>query len=70
MDSPPLLEVRELEKEFSRTKVLKGIDLAFLRGEVHGLLGENGAGKSTLIKNFLPAFIPPALDRFSSMGSG
>ena len=50
MDSPPLLEVRELEKEFSRTKVLKGINLAFLRGEVHGLLGENGAGKSTLIK--------------------
>ncbi len=46
----PLLEVRGLEKEFSRTKVLKGIDLAFRKGEVHGLLGENGAGKSTLIK--------------------
>jgi len=50
MDSQPLLEVRGLEKEFSRTRVLKGIDLAFRRGEVHGLLGENGAGKSTLIK--------------------
>jgi ABC-type sugar transport system ATPase subunit len=30
--------------------VLKGINLRFLPGEVHGLLGENGAGKSTLIK--------------------
>lgn len=50
MDSQPLLEVRGLEKEFSRTRVLKGINLAFSRGEVHGLLGENGAGKSTLIK--------------------
>jgi ABC-type sugar transport system ATPase subunit len=50
MDSQPMLEVRGLEKEFSRTRVLKGVDLAFVRGEVHGLLGENGAGKSTLIK--------------------
>ena len=50
MTDQPLLEVRGLEKEFSRTKVLKGINLSFLRGEVHGLLGENGAGKSTLIK--------------------
>ena len=45
-----ILEVRDLEKEFSGTRVLKGINLGFRRGEVHGLLGENGAGKSTLIK--------------------
>lgn len=45
-----LLEIRKLEKEFTGTKVLKGVDLGFLKGEVHGLLGENGAGKSTLIK--------------------
>ena len=39
-----ILEVRDLEKEFSGTRVLKGINLGFRRGEVHGLLGENGAG--------------------------
>lgn len=48
--SQTLLEVRDLTKDFSGTKVLKGISLGFERGEVHGLLGENGAGKSTLIK--------------------
>lgn len=50
MTQSALVEFRKLEKEFSGTKVLKGISLAFTRGEVHGLLGENGAGKSTLIK--------------------
>ncbi|MEZ0214354.1 MAG: sugar ABC transporter ATP-binding protein [Xanthobacteraceae bacterium] len=46
----PLLELRDLRKDFSGVQVLKGISLAFERGEVHGVLGENGAGKSTLIK--------------------
>lgn len=46
----PLLELRELRKDFNGVHVLKGISLAFEQGEIHGLLGENGAGKSTLIK--------------------
>lgn len=47
---PVLVELRGIEKEFSGTKVLKGVDLTFRRGEVHGLIGVNGAGKSTLVK--------------------
>lgn len=46
----PLIELRDLRKDFNGVHVLKGVSLTFEAGEIHGLLGENGAGKSTLIK--------------------
>ena len=46
----PILELRKLDKRFTGTHALKAVDLAFLPGEVHAIVGENGAGKSTLIK--------------------
>lgn len=50
MTQQSFVEIRDLHKDFSGVEVLKGIDMAFDRGEIHALLGENGAGKSTLIK--------------------
>ena len=44
-----LLEMKNIEKEFGHTKVLKGVDLSIAPGEVISLVGENGAGKSTLM---------------------
>ena len=46
----PILELRGLEKRYPGTHALKPVNLAFLPGEVHAIVGENGAGKSTLIK--------------------
>ena len=37
-------------KSFPGVVALDHIDLAFRRGEIHGLVGQNGAGKSTLVK--------------------
>nr|WP_314256840.1 sugar ABC transporter ATP-binding protein [uncultured Devosia sp.] len=46
----PVLEFVNIRKSFFGIEVLKGINLGFESGEVHGILGQNGAGKSTLIK--------------------
>ena len=50
MDKAPLLEMRNIKKDFFGNQVLDDINLTFEEGEVIGLCGENGAGKSTLMK--------------------
>ena len=46
----PLLEMRNIKKDFFGNQVLTDINLTLQPGEVLGLVGENGAGKSTLMK--------------------
>src|SRR6267142_1381012 len=45
----PVLELRDITKEYEGNRVLKGVSLAVRRGSIHALVGENGAGKSTLM---------------------
>ena len=46
----PLLEMRNIKKDFFGNQVLTDINLSLNKGEILGLCGENGAGKSTLMK--------------------
>ena len=49
-NNAPLLEMRNIQKDFFGNQVLTDINFTLKEGEVLGLVGENGAGKSTLMK--------------------
>ena len=49
-ERPALLELRQIEKSFGDTRVLKGIDLTVGEGEFVTLLGSSGCGKTTTLR--------------------
>jgi Fe-S cluster assembly ATP-binding protein len=42
------LEIKNLHVQAGEKQILKGLDLAVSKGEIHALMGPNGSGKSTL----------------------
>ena len=43
-----MLEVKNLHVTVDGKPILKGLNLAVAKGEVHAIMGPNGSGKSTL----------------------
>lgn len=54
----PILQVKNMSKNFGPTQALKSVNIDLYPGEVLGLIGENGSGKSTV--SSIVAGIQPA----------
>ena len=48
--SNPILEMRNITKDFPGVRALDDVNFQVEEGKIHCLVGENGAGKSTLMK--------------------
>ena len=64
----PLLQLRDIGKNFGPVQALSGIDLDIPAGQVTALVGDNGAGKSTLSRPSRGSG-SPRTDRSSGGGS-
>jgi ABC-2 type transport system ATP-binding protein len=49
----PVIEIKNLVKQYGKIEALKGVSLSVEKGEIFGLLGQNGAGKTTMVKILL-----------------
>ena len=45
-----IVEIRDLSKQYMRTKALDNVDLNIKQGRIVGILGPNGSGKTSLMK--------------------
>lgn len=53
-----MIEVKNIEKSFGDSKVLKGITTTFETGKTNLIIGQSGSGKTVLLKSLLGIFTP------------
>lgn len=50
MTDTPVLDIRNLHKQYGSLEVIKGVDITAHRGDVVALIGSSGSGKSTILR--------------------
>lgn len=60
----PILEARDLVKDFGGVRAVAGLDISIYPGELHCIIGPNGAGKSTFFKLLMGIQRPSAGEVF------
>jgi phospholipid/cholesterol/gamma-HCH transport system ATP-binding protein len=55
-----MIEIRNIEKAFGESKVLKGISTVFETGKTNLIIGQSGSGKTVLLKSLLGIHTPDA----------
>ena len=54
-----IIDVKNVDLTLGKTQILKGINVAFEEGKIHGLIGRNGSGKTMLMK-CICGFVKPS----------
>jgi len=58
MNESTILKLKHISKLYPGVTALDDLNIDFIQGEVHAIVGENGAGKSTMIKTISGATWP------------
>jgi ABC-2 type transport system ATP-binding protein len=66
---PPVLEVRDLVKQYPGVRAVDGVRFAIEEGQCFGLLGPNGAGKTTTVE-MMEGVTPPTAGEVLYRGEG
>ncbi len=53
-----ILEVKDLQKSFKKSHIIRGVSFSLQEGEILGILGPNGAGKTTTLQMILGILTP------------
>jgi len=54
-----LIQLKEVTKEYRKTKILEDVNLVIEHGDILGVIGQSGSGKTTLL-NLIAGFIEPS----------
>jgi ABC-type branched-subunit amino acid transport system ATPase component/ABC-type branched-subunit amino acid transport system permease subunit len=57
-DERPLLELKDLKRNFGGVRAVDGVSMVVRNGHIHGLIGPNGSGKSTLVNVISGLYTP------------